>query len=123
MVNTYKKGYRVENTLQHLLYSMGYMVLRAPRSGRINLPSPDLIAIKKKRILVLECKASEKSFRIDEDQIQQLREWEKQGAEPYVVWKRSRQDWEFLHIKDVVENDNKISLKFSQEKHKKIDSF
>ena len=50
MVKTYRKGYMAERELVHKLYGFGYAVMRAPRSGRINLPMPDIIAIKNPEI-------------------------------------------------------------------------
>ena len=117
MVKKYAKGYRSERELVHLLAKMGYMTIRAPRSGRIGLPSPDIIAAKQGRLLVIECKSRKEAFTVPQDQIQELREWEeKAGAIPYIGWKISRKGWTFLHLKDVAENKGNIGKAFAEEK-------
>jgi len=117
MVKKYAKGYRAEYQLTHMLAGMGYMVIRAPRSGRIGLPSPDIIAAKQGRLLVIECKSREEAFTVPQEQMQELREWEeKAGAVPYIGWKISREGWRFLRLKDVSENKGNVGKAFAGEK-------
>ncbi len=122
MVQSYAKGYRGERELLYILSGMGYMVIRAPRSGRIGLPSPDVIAAKNGALVVIECKSREGAFTVEQDQIAQLKEWqEKAMAKAYVAWKVSHQGWLFLRLADVEANKGNIGKKFAAEKGISID--
>ena len=117
MLKSYRKGYVAEISLVHTLSKFGFMVIRAPRSGRINLPSPDIIAAKNGKLIVIECKSRAAAFTVEKEQLAELREWqEKAGAIPYIGWKISRQGWTFLHLKDVEDNNGNIGKKFALEK-------
>ncbi len=117
MVRSYAKGYRAEREMVYELARLGYMVVRTPRSGRISLASPDVIAAKDGRLIVIECKSREAAFSIEKGQLQELIEWEKKaGAKPYIAWKISRKGWRFLHLHDVVANNGNVGKKFAEEK-------
>ena len=122
MVFSYSKGYRAEYELVHTLSKKGYMTIRAPRSGRINLASPDVIAAKNSKLFVIECKSRAEAFTIPKDQLEQLKEWqEKAGAFPYIGWKIARKGWVFLKLEDVLTNKGNIGKKFAEEKGLLID--
>jgi len=113
MVKNYAKGYRAERELLHMLYGMGYAVLRAPHSGSIGIASPDIVAIKDGRVVVLECKSRAGAFTVPPEQLEELAEWERRaGATAYIAWKIARKGWHFLKLKDVVENKGNIGFKF-----------
>jgi len=117
MVQLYKKGYRAEWELTHLLADKGFMVMRAPRSGRINLASPDIIAAKSGKLFAIECKSRASAFKVEQEQLAELAEWQaKGGAIPFIGWKISRRGWTFLHLKDVMENNGNIGKKFAAKK-------
>ncbi len=117
MVHSYAKGYRAERGLVHELSKRGYMTIRAPRSGRIGLPSPDVIAAKDGSILVIECKSREGAFTVEQEQLEQLKEWQNKAmAKAYVAWKVARKDWLFLRLADVEANKGNIGKKFAAEK-------
>jgi Holliday junction resolvase len=117
MVRSYAKGYAAERQLIHLLASMGYMTIRAPRSGSISLASPDVIAAKHGKLVVIECKSRKGAFSVPREQLDELKAWrEKAGAQAYVGWKISRQGWTFLHLDDVYMNNGNVGKKFAQEK-------
>ena len=117
MVHSYAKGYAAERSLVHILSGMGYMVIRAPRSGSISLASPDVIAAKHGKLLVIECKSRKGAFSVPIEQLDELKEWrDKAGARAYVGWKISRKGWTFLHLDDVYSNRGNIGKKFAQEK-------
>ncbi len=117
MTQSYAKGYKNELELTHKLASLGYMAIRAPRSGRIGLPSPDIVAAKPGKLIVIECKAREAAFTVEKEQLQELLDWQdKGGATAYIAWKISRKGWTFLHLKDVMENKGNIGKKFANEK-------
>lgn len=122
MVHKYSKGYRGERELLHLLSKMGYMVIRAPRSGRINLASPDIIAARPGKLIVIECKSRNEAFAVEPDQLSELKQWqEKAGAIPYIAWKLPRQDWLFLHLEDVIKNNGNVGKKFAKDHGISID--
>ncbi len=108
MVKTYRKGYSAELELLHKLSLMGFVAIRAPRSGRINLPSPDIIAIKNGKMVAIECKARTKGFKISKDQINELKLWSEHGVDVYIGWKQLRKDWIFINLEDVINNNGGI---------------
>ncbi len=116
MLKSYRKGYMSEWQLTHALSKMGFMVIRAPRSGRIGLPSPDIVAIKNGKMLVIECKSRKCAFTVDQEQLLELKAWQDQGALALVAWKQSYKGWFFLHLSDVSENNGNIGKKFTAEK-------
>lgn len=117
MVRSYAKGYAAERQLVHILAKLGFMVVRTPRSGRINLASPDIIAAKNGKLIVIECKSRAEAFSIEKGQLAELREWqEKAGAVPYIGWKIARQGWTFLHLTDVEANNGNVGKRFALEK-------
>lgn len=116
MPKSYRKGYTAELSLTHTLASLGFMAIRAPRSGRIGLPSPDIVAIKNGKIFVIECKAREGAFSVEKDQLEQLRSWQNHGAVALLAWKQSHKGWTFLHLSDVSANSGNIGKKFAAEK-------
>lgn len=113
MVMKYRKGYMGERELVHLLYKMGYMVVRTPRSGRIGLPSPDIIAARGDKLIVIECKSREDSFKVEHDQLEDLKLWtEKTNAKAYIAWKIARRGWFFLGLEDVIKNNGNVNHSF-----------
>lgn len=119
----YRKGYAAELELTHTLSKMGYMAVRTPRSGRINLASPDVIAAKGGRIIVIECKSRAAAFSVPHEQLNELKEWrDKAGAAAYIGWKISRKGWKFLHLDDVYSNNGNVGKKFVEEKGIPIES-
>lgn len=117
MVRSYRKGYAAELGLTHELARRGYMTIRAPRSGRIGLPSPDIVAAKDGKLIVIECKSRAGAFTVPAEQLNQLKEWEdKAQAQAYVAWKVPRKGWFFLTLQDVAGNSGRVGKKFLAEK-------
>ena len=124
MVRCYRKGYVAELSLTHTLSGMGWMVIRAPRSGRIGLPSPDIVAAKIGKLVVIECKSRQEAFTVPVEQLAELDEWvAKAGAEAFIGWKISRKGWTFLKLDDVKQNKGNIGKKFAAEKGICMDIF
>lgn len=122
MVKRYFKGYLAEWELTHKLSEMGFMVVRTPRSGRIGLASPDIIAAKDGRLIVIECKSRKSGFKVPLEQLDDLREWEvKAKAKAYIGWKIARKGWFFLELNDVIKNKGNVGKKFIGEKSIGID--
>jgi Holliday junction resolvase len=116
-MQSYAKGYRAENELQHTLYGKGWAVLRAPKSGRIGIAAPDLVAIRDGKVIVIECKSRAGAFTVEAEQIEQLKEWQRRaGAVAYVGWKVSRKGWFFFALDDVVANGGHLGKKVLAEK-------
>lgn len=112
-MHTYKKGASAERELVHALYSKGWSVIRAPRSGRIGIPLPDIVAAKAGRIIVIECKARAEGFTVGREQLEQLQDWQVRAhAIPYIGWKVSRKGWFFLRLGDVIANSGNVSKRF-----------
>ena len=82
----------------HLFFARGFSVVRIAGSGTSPLPAPDIIAIKNKRIVAVECKARKaKNLAISIGQGGELLDWaEKAGGEPWIGWKIPRKGWFFL---------------------------
>lgn len=117
MVKQYRKGYMAERQLVHTLAEKGFMVVRTPHSGSISLASPDVIAAKDGRLIVVECKAHAKGFQIDSEQLNELSLWkERAKAEVYIAWKMTRKGWHFMHLNDVMENKGNVGKRFAEEK-------
>jgi Holliday junction resolvase len=117
MVKPYRKGYMAERQMVHTLSEKGFMVVRTPHSGSISLASPDIIAAKNNRLVVIECKAHNKGFQVAMEQLAELQQWkDRAGAEVYVAWKMLRKGWHFMHLKDVVENKGNVGKKFAEQK-------
>ena len=123
MVKQYMKGYRAERSLVHELSKKGFMVVRTPHSGSMNIASPDIIAAKGGKLFVIECKSREDAFTVQKEQLDEMRQWvDKAGAEAYIGWKISRRGWSFLKLDDVAGNNGNIGKKFAREKGIPIDS-
>jgi Holliday junction resolvase len=122
MVKQYRKGYMAEWQLAHLLSRLGFMVVRTPRSGRIGLASPDIIAAKHGKLIVIECKSRKSGFKIPPDQLNELKEWEiKAGARAYIGCKVARKGWFFLKLADVMKNMGNVGKKFLEERSVRIE--
>lgn len=122
MVKKYRKGYVAERELLHKLYEKGYAVIRAPKSGRLNLPCPDLIAIKNGKTLSIECKSRKNGFQISKDQLDELKEWERRSESKVLIgWKRSYNGWIFIPFDLVLKNKGNVGNKFADENGFKLD--
>ena len=116
-MRNYAKGYRAERDIVHELARRGYMVIRAPHSGSISLASPDVIAAKDGKLIVLECKSREEAFTVPAEQLEELRKWRDVApAHAYIAWKLNRKGWRFLRLADVEGNGGHVGKKFAEEK-------
>ena len=93
------------------------MVIRAPHSGSIGLASPDVIAAKDGKLIVLECKSREEAFTVPPEQLEELKNWQEVApAHAYIAWKLNRRGWTFLRLDDVAANAGHVGKKFAEEK-------
>jgi Holliday junction resolvase len=82
----YRRGYRYELELSAKLYALGYSTLRAPASGKGG--RPDVIAIRKGRVLAFEVKVRSKpcDIYIPRVEVERLKVWaDRAGAEAYIA--------------------------------------
>jgi Holliday junction resolvase len=76
-----------------------------------------LIAIRKGRVIAIECKSREGAFTVERDQLEQLQDWQQRaGAEPWLGWKISRKGWKFLTLADLLANSGNVGKRYLEEK-------
>ncbi len=118
---TYKKGYRSEKELIKLLSSLGFAVLRAPKSGTNTI---DVLACKRGNIFAFECKSWSSTVRVKERQLNTLLNFsEKAGAIPLIAVKKEQEGWKFLKAEDLGKNNGTASEKLIEEKGFGIEFF
>jgi len=118
------KGSNAERELVVMFHGKEWSAIRVAGSGRMNFPSPDVLAGNGSRVLAIECKSTKHPHQYFEaEQIAQLLEFsEKFGAEPWLAVKFST-EWHFLGVDDLsktksgkfVANKNKIKSKSFEE--------
>jgi len=102
----YEKGREYEYNLMRKLKEMGYFVIRAPASGRAvkRFFYPDVIAIRKGRILLFEVKyrSKSKAIQIHKYVYKKMKEVEeKTGGKYYIAYyMKPLRAFRFLHIDD-----------------------
>jgi len=117
------KGMDAERTLCSLLWDKGYSTLRAPASGSIDRPSPDVVAITTTTLeaaehpiaYALELKANaDGTAYFDEHEITELEEWaDRAGAEAYVIVKpdlRTFDHWLVYHTSELNTTEQGYSI-------------
>ncbi len=94
----YNRGASAERELFQKLWNLGFAVVRAAGSGKMPLPSPDLIALGKGRKIAIECKYyRSKYLHISKQQFEDLLHWgELADSEVIIAWKIPRKGWFFL---------------------------
>ena len=93
------KGSVAERELVKMFWETGqWSALRIAGSGRMNFPSPDVLAGNGSQIFAIECKSTKHRIQyIEDDQIQQLHDFAKKfGATPLIAIKFSTK-WHFYH--------------------------
>lgn len=113
------KGSRAERELLHKFYdTKKWICLRAPGSGSIPLPSPDLLAGNGKKHLAIECKATKKSAKyFPLQEIEDLKTFARKfGAEPWIGLRFNNRDWYFLKPEYLRKSGKMLvaSLKFAE---------
>jgi Holliday junction resolvase len=96
----YRRGYRYELELQAKLYALGYSTIRAPASGKGG--KPDVIAVRKGRVLAFEVKvrSKPKDIYISKIEVERLRTWaDRAGAEAYIAVRLLEPpEWRFIPL-------------------------
>jgi len=107
MINKKDKGLNAERELVHLLQEKGFAALRIAGSGSTKYPAPDVIAIKAKRILLIECKTSKTDSKyLTQKEIEELKEVANiMGGEPWVGIRIDKKDWFFIPVEELQETE------------------
>lgn len=111
-----RKGTRNERELLHMFWDTGaWVASRMAGSGSVPLPSPDLIAGSKKRLLAIECKSLKGTSKfIENSKIAELVEFStKMNAEPWIAIRFDNVGWYFLKphtLKQSTSGNYSISL-------------
>lgn len=98
VVSAKTKGTSAERELVHKLWAAGWAACRVAGSGSMHYPSPDIIALKNNRVLVIECKTTQSQYQyFEQKEISSLKEFAIQAsAEPWIGLRFSREDWRFF---------------------------
>lgn len=112
----YRKGANAERELMHYLHEKGFSVIRSAGSGKIRLPTPDLVALRGKRTLAIEVKNWNKKYlSISFEQMSELKEFsEKGGTELYIAWKVPKKGFYIFdarHMRETDKNNYSITLR------------
>lgn len=109
-MNRKAKGTNAERELLHMFWDSGdWIAMRAPSSGAIKYPCPDLLVGNLSRKLAIECKITKNTKQyLTNKEVLELKEFSKIfGAEPWVAVKFSNVNWFFLNIDDLDETEGK----------------
>lgn len=103
---TYAKGVFYERDLIRFFEAQGFSTTRIAGSGH-NTPA-DILAMRKGKIAAVEVKAHRTQPRLAKEKVQELKEWcERAGAHGFLAWRAPRQEWLFLPMKALEENQYK----------------
>jgi len=106
------KGANAERELLYLLFETGFAVSRVAGSGSSTLPTPDVIAVKNRIALAIECKTKSGNYlNIRSEQMDELILWEKlAGANAYVAWRLGKDQWYFIEIEKIEKTKKAYSI-------------
>ena len=102
------KGFRAERILANKLWELGFAVVRGGASGggvRRRF-TPDIVAMRSGRIIVLEVKyrSREEPIPIERSRVEKLLDFAKRaGGEVYIAVKYGRREWRFIPLSDLLE--------------------
>lgn len=102
------RGINAERELLHRFWSSGWVAMRAPGSGCIKYPCPDLLVGNALRKLAIECKTttSDKQY-LSSEQMENLRIFSRIfSAESWVAIRFDRierKEWFFISLEDMKE--------------------
>lgn len=93
------KGSKAERDLINILWGSGYAAIRAAGSGIQRFPSPDILAGKKGRVLVIEVKSTKSDSKyIDGQQIEELKNFSLNFGGVGLVACKFGADWKFFSL-------------------------
>jgi len=96
------KGINAERELLHKFWANNFVAMRAPASGAIKYPCPDLLVGNALRKLAMECKttSSNKQY-ISEEQINSLKKFSEIFAAEAWLAVKFQKEWFFLTLEDL----------------------
>lgn len=124
-MNRKAKGTRAERELLHQFWATEqFVVMRAPASGAIKYPCPDLLVGNHTRKLAIECKSCGNSKQyLTEKEVNELKEFSRIfGAEPWIAVRflvDMQPEWFFMTVEDLQETNGGnfvISIETAQRK-------
>ena len=122
-MGSYRKGYMAERELVLKLSELGWAVIRAPRSGRMDIPLPDVVAIRNGRVLSFEVKSRKPGFKMRPEQLSELAEWRnRSGTQVFIALKLPYKGWRCLELDDIAERNGNVSKGLVDEKSFPLDS-
>ena len=112
----YNKGANAERELMKSLASRGFMVVRAAGSGVNQIPCPDLLALKKGKILAFECKAWKGNYVYIKTANFESQEkfCEISGAVSLIAWKIPNHGWLFVESNKLVKKGKHYAINKKQ---------
>lgn len=95
----YEKGAKFERALVRDFWKHGWSAMRSAGSGNTSLPSPDVVAAKDGKIILVECKSTSKEKLHLKGAILSLHEFSKiSGGRAYISVKFLRKEPRFYEI-------------------------
>lgn len=110
--NKKAKGTNAERELIHMFWKAGWVAARVAGSGSMQYPSPDIIAAKQPRSMVIESKVTSQGKQyLSIQEINDLKVFA-QGlnAQPYVAVKFNRVGWYFLSLEDLPRTETQYAI-------------
>jgi Holliday junction resolvase len=107
MGGRYKKGSDFERFVVGQFMERGWVAFRAAGSGKADKSLPDVVALKPRRVMMVECKVTKDDRLSLKPAILSLADYAAaSGAEAYVAVRFFRQQARFYSIKDLLAKDN-----------------
>ena len=101
----YNKGIRWERELLEFLNYKGFSCIRSASSGGYYFPV-DVVAIKKSLVLAFECKSWKTKPSLSKKDFEKFKKWcEKAGAWGFLAWRKNKDEWLFLPLKNIEKNE------------------
>ena len=103
----YKKGSDFERFIVNAFWGRGWVALRAAGSGKTDKPLPDVVAVRKGRIILIECKTTTKDRLSLKEAVENLLDFSMvAGGEAYLAIRFFRKQPRFYSIRDVIKKGN-----------------
>ncbi len=116
------KGSNIERELIHLFWNKNIPAIRVAGSGRMNYPSPDVVAGNRDKKIVVECKASKKNhIYLTKQEVKDLINFaDLFGALHFIGVRFNREGWFFISSSDLDETAKNFVVSLNKIKEKGI---
>ena len=113
-------GTKGERDILKMFWDNGWAAVRTPGSGSARFPSPDIIAGKKDRRMVIEAKITKENKKyFEEKEIRELKYFGNLfGAEIWVAIRFKGENWFFINIEDLIFSGKSYSIDKENDKMK-----